>query len=182
MATITRENFKPSKTHSIGEFPIIFYPEATSQSVLSGDNIYQICQLNSGRIRKVNATAPRASLAANITTILGVTSDPFTNRTATSNTKSTFRGVYLAHPMACFRSHVSAGFASQSLTAAQLGTSYGLINLSSGGGSGIWVHNFSMTSANSAYVKVVEHIDDIADVNGASNVTFENDKIVFGGD
>ncbi|MDI6808961.1 MAG: hypothetical protein QME66_08280 [Candidatus Eisenbacteria bacterium] len=175
MATITREPMRPYRSNSIGNFPTTSFFEATSQSVLSGNNVNQLVDLSSGRIRKANATAPNASLAASVTPV-GIVTEPFTNRTATSNNKNTQLEVYTTAPPVSFRANVCLNRADQSLTAAMVGSKYGLLNLSSGGGSGIWTVNFGQTT--NTYVTVLSLIDEIGDVNGAVEFTFENDKVL----
>lgn len=177
MATITREQIAPYRTLDGRPFPVAFFPEATSQSVPAGRFIRQVCDLSSGRVRKAGGIALDVTLPAS-TTVLGVMADPFTNRTATSNNKTDQLGVFVASPNVVFKANVATTTSNQSLTAAMVGSSYGLVNLGSSGSSGVWCVNFNNTS--NTYVKVIGLIDEVADVNGAVEIVFENDKVLLG--
>ncbi len=176
MATITREQVRWYRNLSGGPPPIQFFPEATSQSVPSGSLIGQICDLSSGRVRKLGGVAPGASVTSG--TVLGVMADPFTNRTATSDVVSDRLGVVVASSETRFRIHVANGTGSQSLTAGMVGTKYGLINLSSSGASGIWCAQIGQTTTTRFICTGL--IDAVGDINGAIEGVFEGDQIVYG--
>lgn len=180
MATIQREQISPWKTLSRGNFITTKLPEATSQSIVAGNMVRQLVDLTGGRVRKAGATSPNASLGGGIR-ILGVMNEPFNNRSATSENVGTMPTATVATRDTVFKIHVSNNRSNASLTRALVGSTCGLINLSNSGGSGIWCANIAQTSiAASQYVRIVELIDAVADVNGAVGVTFGRQSLVYG--